>query len=81
MNGRETAGEVSAAACHQDVCVTCSDTAVQVRVLEVTGDRLAIVDTENGPEEISLALVDAGPGDMVLVHAKEAIAVVKESAG
>lgn len=81
MNGRETVGEVFAAPCHEDVCVTCSDTAVQVRVREVTGDGLAIVDTENGPEEISLALVDAGPGDTVLVHAKEAIAVVQESAG
>jgi hydrogenase expression/formation protein HypC len=81
MTRRETAGEVSAAACHQDICVTCSDTAVQVRVREVTGDRLAIVDTENGPEEISLALVDAGPGDTVLVHAKEAIAVVEEPTG
>jgi hydrogenase expression/formation protein HypC len=38
---------------------------------------LAIVETENGPEEVSVALVDAGPGDVVLVHAKEAIAVVE----
>ncbi|WP_158581403.1 SIS domain-containing protein [Actinomadura spongiicola] len=74
-------GEEFAAPCHEDVCITCSDTAVRVRVREVLDDGLAIVDTENGPEEISLALVDAGPGDTVLVHAKEAIAVVEEPTG
>jgi hydrogenase maturation factor len=61
--------------CHQEVCVTCSDAAVPVRVRELLGDGLALVDTEAGPEEVSVALVDAGPGDVVLVHAKEAIAV------
>jgi len=64
--------------CHDDVCVTCSDTAVAVRVREVLPGGLALVDTETGPEEISVALVDAGPGDLVLVHAKEAIARVEE---
>ena len=28
-------------------------------------------------EEVSVALVDAAPGDTILVHAKEAIAVVR----
>jgi hydrogenase maturation factor len=37
---------------------------------------LAIVDTEAGPEEVSVALVSAGVGDTVLVHAGEAIALV-----
>ncbi|TMR00763.1 HypC/HybG/HupF family hydrogenase formation chaperone [Actinomadura soli] len=81
MTSRDSVGEGGAAPCHEDVCVTCSDTAVQVHVLDVMGDGLGIVDTENGPEEISLALVDAGPGDTVLVHAKEAIAVVEGPTG
>jgi hydrogenase maturation factor len=63
--------------CHDDVCITCSDEAVAVTILELTGDGLAIVDTGQGSEEVSVALVDAGPGDTVLVHAKEAIAVVR----
>ncbi len=66
------------AECPDDVCITCSDTAVPVRVRELLGGGLAIADTEAGPEEISVALVDAQPGDLVLVHAKEAIAVLGE---
>jgi hydrogenase expression/formation protein HypC len=63
-------------ACHDEVCVTCSDAAVAVPVLWVGEHGLATVATEAGPEEISVALVDARPGDVVLVHAKEALAVV-----
>jgi hydrogenase maturation factor len=61
--------------CHDEVCVTCSDAAVPVLVRRLLGDGLALVDTGAGPEEVSVALVDARPGDVVLVHAKEAIAV------
>jgi hypothetical protein len=71
---RSRAGE-----CHDDVCITCSDAAVAVRVRELLPGGLAIVDTEAGPEEVSVALVVAAPGDVVLVHAKEAIAVVARS--
>ena len=39
-------------------------------------DGLAIVDTEAGQEEVSVALVSAGVGDTILVHAGEAIALV-----
>ena len=62
--------------CHGDVCITCSDTAVEVRIVAVLDDGLALVDTGAGTEEVSVALVSAGIGDTVLVHAKEAIAVV-----
>ena len=62
--------------CHDDVCITCSDEAVSVTVVELLPADLAIVDTGVGREEISVALVTAGVGDTVLVHAKEAIAVV-----
>ena len=62
--------------CHDDVCITCSDTAVAVTVVRLLDDGLAIVDTGRGEEEVSVALVRAAAGDTVLVHAKEAIAVV-----
>ena len=63
--------------CTDDVCITCSDAAVAVTVLEVRPGGLALVDTGAAPEEVSIALVDAGVGDVVLVHAGEAIAVVR----
>jgi hydrogenase maturation factor len=62
--------------CDGDVCVTCSDTAVQVRIVELRPDGLALVDTGAGREEVSVALVSAAVGDTILVHAKEAIAVI-----
>lgn len=62
--------------CYDDVCITCSDEAVPVRVVELLPDDLARVDTGVSVEEVSVALVDAGVGDTILVHAKEAIAVV-----
>jgi hydrogenase expression/formation protein HypC len=65
--------------CHGDVCITCSDAAVEVTVLRLTGDGLAIVDTGQGAEEVSVALVAARAGDRILVHAKEAIAVLPET--
>ncbi|HUA28593.1 MAG TPA: HypC/HybG/HupF family hydrogenase formation chaperone [Streptosporangiaceae bacterium] len=66
--------------CHDDICVTCSDTAVPVTIVRLLDDGLAVVETGQGQEEVSVALVQAGVGDTVLVHAKEAIAVV-QSAG
>jgi hydrogenase maturation factor len=63
--------------CHAEICITCSDTAVPVRVRKLLPDGLALVDTGAGDEEVSVALVDAGPGDVVLVHAGEAIAVLE----
>jgi hydrogenase expression/formation protein HypC len=62
--------------CHDDVCITCSDTAVAVTIVRLLEDELAIVDTGAGEEEVSVALVTAGVGDTILVHAREAIAVV-----
>jgi hydrogenase expression/formation protein HypC len=62
--------------CHDDVCITCSDEAVPVRVVRLLGGELAEVDTGQTLEEVSVALVDAAVGDTVLVHAKEAIAVL-----
>ena len=62
--------------CHDDVCITCSDTAVQVTVLRLLEDEMAVVDTGAGEETVSVALVSSGAGDTILVHAREAIAVV-----
>lgn len=64
--------------CHGDVCVTCSDEALPVRVVRLLPGELALADTGTGGalEEISVALVDAQVGTTVLVHAKEAIAVI-----
>jgi hydrogenase expression/formation protein HypC len=62
--------------CHDEVCITCSDTAVAVTIARLLPDDLAVVDTEAGQEEVSIALVSAGVGDTILVHAGEAIAVV-----
>lgn len=64
--------------CAGDHCVTCSDEAVAVRVLRIGDDGLADVDAGDGRvEQVSVALVDAVAGDVVLVHAKEAIGVMK----
>jgi hydrogenase expression/formation protein HypC len=67
--------------CYGDVCITCSDEAVQVRVVQLLEADLAMVDTGQSMEEVSVALVDAAVGDTILVHAKEAIAVVGGAAG
>jgi hydrogenase expression/formation protein HypC len=58
-------------------CVTCSDIAVEVSIVRLLDDGLAIVDTGAGQEEVSIGLVSAEVGDAVLVHAGEAIAVVE----
>ena len=64
--------------CDGEVCITCSDQAVEVRVVRLLDADLAVVATGAGTQEqVSVALVDAAPGDTILVHAKEAIAVVR----
>ena len=73
-------GDPVPAVCAGDVCITCSDEAVQVRVVELLPGGLARVYTGHATEEVSVALVDAAVGDVVLVHAKEAIALLPGSA-
>jgi hydrogenase expression/formation protein HypC len=72
----EVGGAPEASECLDGVCITCSDTAVQVRVLRLLEDEMAVVDTGAGEETVSVALVTVGVGDTILVHAREAIAVV-----
>jgi len=62
--------------CAGEVCITCSDIAVEVTIVRLLDDGLAEVNTGQGVEEVSVALVTASVGDKILVHAKEAIAVV-----
>jgi hydrogenase expression/formation protein HypC len=64
------------AVCHDETCITCSDAAVQVRVTRLLPGDLAMVDTGQGEEQVSVALVTAAVGDTILVHAGEAIALV-----
>ena len=52
------------------------DVAVEVRVVRLLSGALADVDTGQGTERVSVALVSAVVGDTILVHAGEAIAVV-----
>lgn len=47
-----------------------------MRVTELLDGGLALADTGRSGEVVSVALVDAHVGDTVLVHAKEAIAVL-----
>jgi hydrogenase expression/formation protein HypC len=62
--------------CLDGVCITCSDMAVEVRVLRLLDDEMAVVEGGAGEETVSVALVAAGVGDTILVHAREAIAVI-----
>jgi hydrogenase expression/formation protein HypC len=63
--------------CGSDYCMTCGDVAVEVRVARLLPDALAEVDTGQGIERVSVALVSTAVGDTILVHAGEAIAVVR----
>ena len=66
--------------CHGEHCITCGDIAVELTVLRLLPDSLAVVDTGQGTsEEVSVALVSAAVGDTILVHASEAIAVVQRA--
>jgi hydrogenase expression/formation protein HypC len=82
VTGRQPPGQppdasgAAAAECLGDTCITCSDTAVEVRVLRLLADHLAVVDTGAGEETVSVALVTARVGGTILVHASEAIAVI-----
>ncbi|GAA0535524.1 hypothetical protein GCM10011581_25050 [Saccharopolyspora subtropica] len=76
-----TSAGVPGPECRGEHCVTCSDAAVEVRVVRLLDDQLAVVDTGAGRETVSVALVAPRPGDTVLVHAGEAIAITGEGRG
>ena len=60
----------------EDHCLTCGDVAVEARVVRLLPGALAVVAVGAAEEQVSVALVSAAPGDTLLVHAGEAIAVV-----
>jgi hydrogenase expression/formation protein HypC len=60
--------------CEDGHCVTCGDEGVPMRVLRVRDDALALCEDPDGVHHtVELALVDAGTGDQVLVHAGVAL--------
>ncbi|MDH2429025.1 HypC/HybG/HupF family hydrogenase formation chaperone [Sphaerisporangium sp. TRM90804] len=65
----------------RESCVTCSDEAWPALVVRCLEQDLAVVDLGGVRREVSVALVDAAPGDTVLVHAMEAIAVLARRGG
>jgi HupF/HypC family len=71
----------SLASCELDAeghCITCSDEALEARVLRVDAEAgLALVTVGDATEEIDITLVESvTPGDLLLVHGGVAIAHV-----
>jgi len=63
--------------CADETCVTCADEGRPGEVLKIDEDGLAAVRTSRGVEQVDTTLVaPVGPGDLVLVHAGTAIAVL-----
>ena len=62
-------------------CITCSDEAVQVRVVSVNVEGgLALVSVQGVEEEVDVTLVEQiAPGDVLLVHGGVAIGHVDEA--
>ncbi len=55
-------------------CITCGDVAVPMRVVRAGDDGLADCVTDDGDAStVDISLVEAAPGDEVLVHACVAI--------
>jgi hydrogenase expression/formation protein HypC len=61
--------------CEHDVCITCGDVAVEMRVVRVDGD-LAVCEAQDGDvRTVEVALLQAvEEGDTLLVHADVALA-------
>ena len=54
-------------------CITCGDLAVTGRVTELLGQGMATAEVGGLTESVSVELVDAHVGDLLLVHARVAI--------
>jgi hydrogenase expression/formation protein HypC len=61
--------------CGSEHCITCGDDGVPMRVLRLDDARgLALCADDGGAHHtVEIALVEAGPGDQVLVHAGVAL--------
>lgn len=62
-------------------CITCSDEAVAVKVLQVQQESgMALVEVEDQTEEVDITLVEhVTPGATLLVHGGVAIALLEET--
>ena len=68
--------------CASDHCITCSDEGVEMRVMEAGPDALArCAAPDGGVAEVATELVGAvAAGDLLLVHAGVALAVLGRAA-
>jgi hydrogenase maturation factor len=64
------------ATCTDEVCITCTDEGRVAEVMAVYADGRAEVLAGGRRETVDASLVDAGPGDLVLVHAGVAISLL-----
>jgi hydrogenase maturation factor len=71
----EADGEAPAA-CTDEICITCSDEGRVVEVTVVHDDGRAEVSVGGRTETVDISLVEAGPGDLLLVHAGVAITLL-----
>jgi hydrogenase maturation factor len=64
--------------CAEGHCITCSDEGIPMRVVLVDDERcLALCEDDAGTRSsVEIALVDAHPGDTLLVHAGTALAAL-----
>ncbi len=61
--------------CGSEHCITCGDDGTPMRVLRLDAARALAecADPDGAHHTVEIALVDAGPGDEVLVHAGVAL--------
>jgi hydrogenase maturation factor len=60
--------------CDHDVCLTCGDVAVEMKVVRVDGDLAVCAASDGDLRSVEVALVDAvEEGDTLLVHADVAL--------
>jgi hydrogenase maturation factor len=60
--------------CDHDVCITCGDVAVEMRVVRVDDDLAVCEDADGDVRTVEVALLDAvEEGDTLLVHADVAL--------
>jgi hypothetical protein len=62
--------------CTEEVCITCSDEGRLGEIVSISDFGQARARTPSGVEDIDATLVDAHPGDLVLIHAGTAVALV-----
>jgi hydrogenase expression/formation protein HypC len=67
--------------CHSDHCITCGDEGIPMTVLRIDPERrLALCQASDGAKSsVEIALVEAEPGDELLVHAGVALVRLNKS--